>query len=89
MPIAIERPKKYRKLIDLDESTKTALSFQAIEYGVTLKKYIEVLLARDAEMQEDKHFAQIMIDDMNSADTNDYLTGKELENFEKDLDKYR
>jgi cellobiose-specific phosphotransferase system component IIB len=41
------------------------------------------------DLDEDKLFSQIMIDDMNHADVNNYLIGPELKFFEKELDKYR
>lgn len=45
----MERAETKRKLIDISETTIEALSFQAKAEGVSLKKYIERLLDREAK----------------------------------------
>ena len=44
---------RFRKNIDLKIDTKQALSLQAVQHGMSLKSYIELLLDSLAEMEED------------------------------------
>jgi len=79
----INKSKIFRKLIDLDEATKTALMHQAAEHGMNLKKYIETLLVRISEAEEDKILSEF------AQERDGRLTGKEKEDFEQYLDSLR
>ena len=67
--------KTIRKTIEIDVETKTALSHQAIEHGMNLKRYIERILTRIAEVKED----EILIS-LASVDEG-IIEGKEKEDF--------
>ncbi len=64
-----------RKSIDLTQDTKKALSYQAIKHGVSLKKYIENILAHVAESEEDEILIKL------SQDTEGTIKGKEKTDF--------
>ena len=68
-----------RKTIDIDAETKTALSHQAIEHGMNLKRYIERVLKRVAEAKEDDFLISLA-----SVDEG-IIEGKEKEDFLKYL----
>jgi len=72
---------RFRKNIDLKIDTKQALSFQAIQQGMSLKVYIEMMLDRLAEMEEDRLLAVLS----NVPDTQTVLSGEELEEFECEI----
>ncbi|MDR0232725.1 MAG: hypothetical protein LBI82_11490 [Dysgonamonadaceae bacterium] len=72
---------RFRKNIDLKVDTKQALSLQAVQYGMSLKSYIETMLDRLAEMEEDKILAALS----NIPEAQTALSGKELEEFEREL----
>ena len=68
-----------RKTIEIDVETKTALSHQAIEHGMNLKRYIERILKRVAEAKEDEFLVSLA-----SVDEG-IVEGKEKEDFLKYL----
>jgi len=72
---------RIRKNIDLKTDTKQALSFQAVQYGMSLKSYIEKMLDAIAEMEEDKILATLS----NIPEAQTALTGKEHKKFEREL----
>jgi formate dehydrogenase maturation protein FdhE len=72
---------RVRKNIDLKRDTKHALSLQAVQSGMSLKSYIEVMLDNLAEMEEDKILA--MLSNIPEAQT--ALSGEELKEFESEL----
>ena len=71
----------FRKNIDLKVDTKQALSLQAVLHGMSLKSYIETMLDSLAEMEEDKILAALS----NVPEAQTALSGKELEEFEREL----
>jgi macrodomain Ter protein organizer (MatP/YcbG family) len=72
---------RFRKNIDLKYDTKQALSLQAVQNGMSLKSYIELMLERIAEMEEDKVLSALS----NIPETQIILSGQELEEFEHEL----
>lgn len=72
---------RFRKNIDLRADTKQTLSLQALQYGMSLKSYIEIMLDNLAEMEEDKILAVLST----VPETQTVLSGKELEDFEQEL----
>ena len=72
---------RFRKNIDLRADTKQSLSLQAVQHGMSLKSYIEIMLDSLAEMEEDKILSALS----NIPDTQTILSGKELEEFEYEL----
>ena len=72
---------RFRKNIDLKTDTKQTLSLQAVQYGMNLKSYIELMLDRLAEMEEDKILAALS----NLPEAQTVLSGNELEDFECEL----
>ena len=72
---------RFRKNIDLKIDTKQALSFQAVQHGLSLKIYIEMMLDRLAEMEEDRILAVLS----NVPEAQTVLSGKELEEFEREI----
>ena len=69
----------FKKTIDIDAETKTALSHQAIEHGMNLKRYIERVLKRVAEAKEDEFLVSLASIDEG------IIEGKEKEDFLKYL----
>ena len=72
---------RFRKNIDLKHDTKRALSLQAVQNGMNLKSYIELMLDYLAEMEEDKVLA--MLSNIPEAQT--ALSGEALTAFEREL----
>ena len=72
---------RFRKNIDLKADTKQSLSLQAVQNGMSLKSYIEIMLDSLAEIEEDKILAILS----NVPETQTILSGKELEEFELEL----
>jgi len=72
---------RFRKKIDLKHDIKQALSLQAIQNGMNLKSYIELLLDNFAEMEEDKVLA--MLSNIPEAQT--ALSSEALTEFESEL----
>ena len=72
---------RFRKNIDLKIETKQTLSLQAVQCGMNLKAYIELMLERLAEMEEDKILAALS----NVAEAQAVLSGPELVAFEHEL----
>ena len=72
---------RFRKNIDLKVDTKQTLSLQAVQHGMSLKSYIEFMLDILAEMEEDKILAALS----NTPEAQTALSGKELEEFEREL----
>ena len=75
----MESIEKIRKSIDLSKDTKKALSYQAVRYGISLKRYIEHVLEQIAEAEEDEILIAL------SQDTEGILQGKEKADFVKYL----
>jgi len=73
--------KGIRKNIDLKCDTKQALSLQAVQYGMSLKAYIEIMLDNLAEMEEDRILAVLS----NTPEAQTALSGEELSAFEREL----
>jgi len=79
MDTAILTKPKFKKLINLDEETKTSLHLQAVAQGMNLTSYIETILINAAQKEEDITLSALMDEgDM------EILTGKE----EKEFDAY-
>ena len=72
---------RFRKNIDLKRDTKQSLSLQAVQNGMNLKSYIELMLDHLAEMEEDRILAILS----NIPEAQTALSGKELEEFESEL----
>jgi macrodomain Ter protein organizer (MatP/YcbG family) len=72
---------RFRKNIDLKFNTKQTLSLQAVQHGLSLKSYIEIMLERLAEMEEDQILAALS----NVPETQTVLSGKDLKEFECEL----
>jgi len=72
---------RFRKNIDLKMETKQTLSLQAVQCGMNLKAYIELMLERLAEMEEDKILAALS----NVAGAQTALSGLEHTAFEHEL----
>jgi hypothetical protein len=72
---------RLRKNIDLKSDTKHALSLQAVQYGMSLKSYIEIMLDNLSEMEEDRILAILS----NIPDAQSPLSGEEHEEFEREL----
>jgi len=72
---------RLRKNIDLKMETKQTLSLQAVQYGMSLKSYIEIMLDHLAEMEEDKILAALS----NIPEAQTALSGEELEAFDREL----
>jgi len=72
---------RFRKNIDLKYDTKQTLSLQAVQNGMNLKSYIELMLDRLAEIEEDKILAMLS----NIPDAQTALSGEELKAFEYEL----
>jgi len=73
-----------QKIINIDQDTKTALTHQAVGYGLSLKAYIEQILHNVAIMEEDAFLEKILMADNNDSD-NHVLNVKEKAAFEKKL----
>jgi hypothetical protein len=71
----------FRENIDLKFDTKQILSLQAVQHGVSLKSYIEIMLDVLAEMEEDKILAALST----VPEAQIVLSGNELEEFEHEL----
>jgi formate dehydrogenase maturation protein FdhE len=78
---ALKDVSRFRKNIDLKTETKHALSLQAVQYGMSLKVYIEKMLDSLAEMEEDKILAALS----NIPDAQTILSDREREAFELEL----
>jgi macrodomain Ter protein organizer (MatP/YcbG family) len=72
---------RFRKNIDLKYDTKQTLSLQAVQNGMNLKSYIELMLDRLAEIEEDRVLAMLS----NISDAQMALSGEELTAFEYEL----
>ena len=72
---------RFRKNIDLKHDTKRTLSLQAVQNGMNLKAYIELILDNLAEMEEDKILAMLS----NVPDAQVALSGEELTAFKREL----
>jgi formate dehydrogenase maturation protein FdhE len=72
---------RVRKNIDLKRDTKQALSLQAVQNGMSLKSYIELMLDNLAEIEEDKILAMLS----NVPEAQMALSGEELKEFESEL----
>jgi hypothetical protein len=64
---------RFRKNINLKYDTKQTLSLQAVLNGMNLKSYIELMLDRLAEIEEDKILAMLS----NIPDAQTALSGEE------------
>ena len=72
---------RFRKNIDLKRDTKQALSLQAVQNGMNLKSYIELMLDNLAEIEEDRILAILS----NTPEAQTALSGEELIAFESEL----
>ena len=81
MSTAMPSVMRFRKNIDLKADTKQTLSLQAVQNGMNLKSYIELMLDHLADMEEDRVLA--MLSNIPEAQT--ALSGEELKEFECEL----
>jgi len=72
---------RIRKAVDIDSDLQKTLSYQAIERGMSLKKYMEWGLTQIAKMEDEK----ILLEALHECDSTDILTEKEKFDFVRRL----
>ena len=68
---------RIRKAIDIDSDLQKTLSYQAVDRGMSLKKYMEWGLSQIAEIENEK----ILLHALQECESSDILTGEEKSNF--------
>ena len=73
----LQRAERIRKAIDISPDLQKILSYQAIEQGMSLKKYMEWSLEQVAMMWEES----VLLGAVQECDTADIMTESEKQSF--------